>query len=157
MHSTLCSCQSWFMPAFVRRIHPPKCIHLFQQLNISRSNLQLLQSPHASFESLCRFIAGLGLCRNKQPLVYAGLLLLESFGLLANGSIVVVGFGLCFVVVSSSVLKLDCYQPMYAQLWPQTCRCRVTCFLSRSCCSLTFSINESSASKSEDVASRSSM
>lgn len=53
---------------------------------------------------------------------------------------------------SSCVILSSC--PVGSNLYT---RGRITCLLSRSCCSLTFSINESSASKSEDVASRSSM
>lgn len=81
------------MCPFVCQVHPPKCIHLFQQLNISRSNLQLLQAPHASLERLRGFIASLGLGRNEQPSVYAGLLLQEYLGLLVDGGIVLVGLG----------------------------------------------------------------
>ena len=81
------------MCPFVRRVYPPERIHLFQQLDVSRSDLQLLQSPHAGLECLCRFIARLGLCRNKQSSVYAGLLLLEPLSLFANSGIVIVGLG----------------------------------------------------------------
>jgi hypothetical protein len=59
------------MRPFVCQVYPPKCIHLFQQLNVSSSNLQLLQPPHAGLESLRGFIASLGLRRNEQPSVYA--------------------------------------------------------------------------------------
>jgi hypothetical protein len=97
------------MRPFVYQVHPPECIHLFQQLNVSRSNLQFLQSPHAGLESLCRFIAGLGLGRNEQPSVYAGLLLLEIMGLLADSSIVIFGFGPRIYVFSSGIVKLCCF------------------------------------------------
>ena len=88
------------------QVHPPKCIHLFQQLNISRSDLQLLQPPHARLERLCRFIAGLGLRRNEQPSVYAGLLLLEIMGLLADSSVMIVGLGPRLYVFSSGIVEL---------------------------------------------------
>jgi hypothetical protein len=44
--------------------------------------------------------------RNEQPSVYAGLLLLEIVGLLADSSIVIVGFGPRFYVFSSGIVKL---------------------------------------------------
>lgn len=94
------------MRPFVHQVHLPKCIHLFQQLDVSRSDLQIFQPPHAGLEGLCRFIASLGLCRNEQSSVYAGLLLLETVGLLADSSIVVVGLGLRLCVFSSGIVKL---------------------------------------------------
>ena len=94
------------MSPFVCQVHPPERIHLFQQLDVSRSDLQLLQSPHASLKCLRGLIAGLGLSCNKQPSVYAGLLLLETVGLLADSSIVIVGLGLRFCVISSGIVKL---------------------------------------------------
>jgi hypothetical protein len=93
----------------VRRVHPPKCIHLFQQLNVSRRDLQLLQPAHAGLECLRGFIASLGLGRNKQPSIYAGLLLLEIMGLLADSSIVIFGFGPRIYVFSSGIVKLCCF------------------------------------------------
>jgi hypothetical protein len=96
------------MRPFVDQVHPPKCIHLFQQLNISRSDFQLLQSPHAGLECLRGFIASLGLRRDEQPLVDAGLLLLKVVGLFADSSIVVVGLGPRSYVFSSGIVKLRC-------------------------------------------------
>lgn len=97
------------MRPFVHQVHLPKCIHLFQQFHVSCSNFQLFQSPHTGFESLRGFIAGLGLRRNEQSSVYAGLLLLESIGLLANSSIVIIGLGPRVGVFSSGIVKLRCF------------------------------------------------
>jgi len=95
------------MRPFVCQVHPPKCIHLFQQLHVSRSDLQLLQPPHARLECLRGFIASFGLGRNEQPSVYAGLLLLEIMGLFSDSGIVIVGLGPRLFVCSSGVFKLD--------------------------------------------------
>ena len=94
------------MRAFVCWVHPPKCIHLFQQLNVSSSNFQLLQSPHAGLKGLGGFIASLGLGRNEQPSVYAGLLLLEIMGLLADSSVMIVGLDPRLYVFSSGIVEL---------------------------------------------------
>ena len=113
VHSTLYSCQSLFMRAFVCWVHPPKCIHLFQQLNVSSSNFQLLQSPHAGLKGLGGFIASLGLGRNEQPSVYACLLLLEVVGFLAHSGIVIVGRGPGLYMILSGFVELISRQLMY--------------------------------------------
>lgn len=96
------------MLLFVCQVHPPKCIHLLQQLDVSSSDFQLLQPPHASLKCLRGFIAGLGLGRNEQPPVYAGLLLLEIMGFLADSSIVIVGLCSRLCMCSSGIIKLCC-------------------------------------------------
>jgi hypothetical protein len=96
------------MRAFVYQVHPPECIHLFQQLNISGSDLELLQPPHTGLKCLRGFITSLGLRRDEQPSVYACLLLLEVVGFLADSGIVIVGLGPRLFVFSSGIVKLRC-------------------------------------------------
>jgi hypothetical protein len=52
------------------------------------------------------FIAGLGLRRNEQSSVYAGLLLLKIVGLLTDSSIVIFGFSPQIYMCSSGIVKL---------------------------------------------------
>jgi hypothetical protein len=131
----------------------PERIHIFKELHIACCNLKLPQPAHAGRERLRRLIARLRLCRDKQPPIYTSLLFLKNFSFLSNRSGMAVRLGSRLRVVSSGIVEL--FLVSYVCDSPR--RMLVTCLFSRSCCSLTFSIRESRASKSDEVASRSSM
>jgi hypothetical protein len=91
----------------------PERIHVFKKLHISGSNLKLPQPPHAGRKRLCRLIARLRLCRDKQSPIYAGLLFLEAFSFLSNRS----GMAVCLFtglrMVSSGVIELSFVSYVY--------------------------------------------
>lgn len=90
MHSALFPVNTRHVAFANTGFRSPECFHLFQQFDVARRNLKLLQPLHASCECLCCFIARLRLGCNEQPLVYARLLLLEAVGLLDGRSSVVI-------------------------------------------------------------------
>ena len=141
-----------------REVYPndlPERIHVFEELHIACCNLELSQPPHAGRERLRRLIARLRLCRDKQSPIYTSLLFLEHLSFLSNGGGMAVRLGSRLRVVSSGIIELCLVSYVYKS--PGVQRKLVTCLFSRSCCSLTFSIKESRASKSDEVASLSSM